>query len=88
MSNREPGPSREVLDEMLAALEASRKSTPTDEQSMTESTATLGVRGYRNGYRAGWNDALSELARAVRGAISDSGEYREVLNSVEALKKT
>lgn len=73
---------------MFAALEASRKPPPAStEQTLTGSVATLGVRGYRNGYRAGWNDALQDLLKAARHAVSDSSEYQEIVNSAEALRK-
>lgn len=68
MSNdREPGIPRKVLYDMFVALEASRKPQPSStKQRLTESAATLGVRGYRNGYRAGWNDALQAIADMTR----------------------
>lgn len=87
-NNRESDIPREVLDDMFATLEASRKLPPAStEQKLTESAAELGVRGYRNGYRNGWNDALQALLKAARHAVSDSSEYQEIVNSAEALKK-
>ena len=63
------------------------RSTAEIGDELREGGETETARLYRQAYRAGWNDALDDALRRIRGAVSCSDEWRSISDSVEAMKQ-